>query len=120
MQESDQLRQFAERLKLIGDPIRLRIIRLLDSRELSVGEMTHVLDLPQPTVSRKLGELRRAGIVEYRKEAKKIYYTWTKDFRQTQLRQVVMTTQSPEFLNDLTTLEKYKSEMRGGSKFILR
>jgi ArsR family transcriptional regulator len=120
MQESDSLRQFAERLRMMGDPVRIRITKLLDNRELSVGEIATVLDLPQPTVSRKLGELRRAGVLRYRKDAKNIFYSWSKEFSQSQLRLVIMTTQTPEFLNDLTSLERLNTLKKGGSKYILR
>ena len=75
MQNSEQMLTLIERLKVMADPIRLRIIRILDSRELSVEDITNILDIPQPTVSRKLGELRRSGILNNRKSAKKIYYS---------------------------------------------
>lgn len=39
---------------LVGDPIRLRVIRLLEREELGVGEVARVLQLPQSTVSRHL------------------------------------------------------------------
>jgi len=42
---------------LVGDPIRLRVIRLLEREELGVGEVARVLQLPQSTVSRHLKAL---------------------------------------------------------------
>jgi ArsR family transcriptional regulator len=56
----------------LADPIRLRILRLLDGNELSVQELVTVLGLPQPTVSRHLGVLNRAGALRRRREG-----TWT-------------------------------------------
>ncbi len=120
MQDSDQISRFVEQLRVMADPIRLRIIRLLDSKELSVGSIIDVLELPQPTVSRKLGELRRAGILTNRKHAKNIYYSWSKEFAQSQLKVAVMTTQTPEFLRDLTAIERLKAKHKGGSRFILK
>jgi ArsR family transcriptional regulator len=38
-------------------------MRLLASEALSVGELTTILGLAQPTISKKLGELKRAGLV---------------------------------------------------------
>lgn len=43
-----------ERLAALGDMTRLRILRLLESHELSVGEVSQVVQLPQSTVSRHL------------------------------------------------------------------
>ncbi len=106
MQDSDQIRLLAEQLKIMGDPVRMRIVRLLTSRELSVGDITTVLDLPQPTVSRKLAELRRAGILEDRRKGKKIFYKWTTKFGQSELKGVVMAAKAREFTADLKSLEE--------------
>jgi len=51
----------AERLSALAEPIRLRILRLLEREELSVGEVAAVLQLPQSTVSRHLKVLAEAG-----------------------------------------------------------
>lgn len=48
------IRSVTERLADIGEPIRLRILRVLESEELSVGEVAQVVQLPQSTVSRHL------------------------------------------------------------------
>lgn len=42
------------RLSALNDPVRLRILRLLEREELSVGELSRALQLPQSTVSRHL------------------------------------------------------------------
>lgn len=105
MQDSDQIRNLAEQLKIMGDPVRMRIVRLLASKELSVGDITKVLDLPQPTVSRKLAELRRSGILEDRRKGKKIFYKWTTKFSQSELKAVAMAAKAREFTSDLKSLE---------------
>ncbi|MBC8277506.1 MAG: winged helix-turn-helix transcriptional regulator [FCB group bacterium] len=105
MQDSDQIRHLAEQLKIMGDPVRMRIVRLLASKELSVGDITKVLDLPQPTVSRKLAELRRSGILEDRRKGKKIFYKWTTKFSQSELKGVAMAAKAREFTADLKSLE---------------
>lgn len=43
-----------ERLAALGELVRLRILRILESEELSVGEVAQVVQLPQSTVSRHL------------------------------------------------------------------
>lgn len=55
-----------ELFALLADRTRLRILALLASpvvtaRGVCVGDLVETLDLPQPTVSRHLGHLRRAG-----------------------------------------------------------
>jgi ArsR family transcriptional regulator, arsenate/arsenite/antimonite-responsive transcriptional repressor len=51
-----------------ADPTRLRILNVLAAGELCVGDIVDVLRLPQPTVSRHLGYLRRTGLVEVTRE----------------------------------------------------
>ena len=50
-------------LRLLGDPTRLRLLRLLSAESLNVSELTGVLGLAQSGVSRHLGLLRDAGLV---------------------------------------------------------
>ncbi len=52
----------------LADPTRLRILTLLRSMELSVGELAQVLGQSQPRVSRHLKILDDVGLVERRKE----------------------------------------------------
>ena len=55
--------------RLLGDDARLRILRLLDAERLNVGELTSILGIAQSGVSRHLGLLKDAGLVEERREA---------------------------------------------------
>lgn len=48
---------------ILGDPARLRLLRLLEREELGVGELAKVTQLPQSTVSRHLKVLAEAGWV---------------------------------------------------------
>ena len=50
-------------LRLLGDPVRLRLLRVLSREALNVSELTAVLGLAQSGVSRHLGLLRQAGLV---------------------------------------------------------
>src|SRR3990170_4022936 len=56
-------------LKALADDTRLRIFALLTKAELCVCEIEDVLDLPQSLVSNHLAVLRRAGLVERRRDA---------------------------------------------------
>jgi len=55
-------------LAALSDPTRLRLLRVLDANELSVGELGKALQLPQSTVSRHLKVLLDAGWVARRSE----------------------------------------------------
>ena len=57
----------------LADPSRLRIVALLRSMELSVGELAQVLGQSQPRVSRHVRILADAGLVERRKEGSWVF-----------------------------------------------
>lgn len=60
--------------RAFSDRTRLRILRLLEDGELCVGDLVSILDVPQPTASRHLAYLRRAGLVVVRKDGLWMYY----------------------------------------------
>lgn len=60
-------------LRLLGDTVRLRLLRVLSSEPLNVSELTSVLGIAQSGVSRHLGLLREAGLVV---EDRTGGYTW--------------------------------------------
>jgi SAM-dependent methyltransferase len=60
--------------RLLGDEARLRILRLLDAERLNVSELTSILGIAQSGVSRHLGLLKDAGLVEERKDAGFTYF----------------------------------------------
>jgi ArsR family transcriptional regulator len=49
--------------RALSDPTRLRIVHLLRDGPLCVGDLVTVLAVPQPTASRHLAYLRRAGLL---------------------------------------------------------
>jgi ArsR family transcriptional regulator len=57
-----------EIFRALADPTRLRVITLLRTMELSVGELAQVLGQSQPRVSRHVKILVDAGLVDRRKE----------------------------------------------------
>lgn len=61
-------------LATLSDLARLRILRLLDREELSVGELSRALQLPQSTVSRHLKVLNDAGWIVKRVEGTASFY----------------------------------------------
>jgi SAM-dependent methyltransferase len=55
--------------RLLGDEARLRILRLVHAERLNVSELTAILGMAQSGVSRHLGLLKDAGLVEERRDA---------------------------------------------------
>jgi ubiquinone/menaquinone biosynthesis C-methylase UbiE/DNA-binding transcriptional ArsR family regulator len=73
-----------ELLRTMADPIRLRLVRLLESQStngggagggLSVGELGEILKLPQSTVSRHLKTLADAHLADARRDGTSTLYT---------------------------------------------
>lgn len=64
----------AERLRILADPTRLRILNLLREGEVSVLEIAGEVRASQPNVSRHLALLLRAGIVAKRQEGRHVHY----------------------------------------------
>jgi ArsR family transcriptional regulator len=60
--------------KALADPTRVRILGLLGAGEICVCHIYESLRLPQPLVSRHLAYLRRAGLVDTRKDGLWVYY----------------------------------------------
>jgi len=68
------VRKFITVAKAIADSTRVRILKMLESGELCVCEITERLELAQSTVSKHLAVLRQAGLVEDRKQGLWVYY----------------------------------------------
>jgi ArsR family transcriptional regulator len=66
--ESAREAGLAQYLRLLGDDTRLRIFTLLTKAELCVCEIEENLGLSQSLVSNHLAALRRAGLVESRRD----------------------------------------------------
>jgi len=61
--------------RAFSDRTRLRILHLLQNGELCVCDLVNVLGVPQPTASRHLAYLRKAGLVKARRQGSWSYYT---------------------------------------------
>ncbi len=60
--------------RAFAEPVRRRTLRLLTERALCVCDIVDALRLPQPTVSRHLGALQKAGLVDVRRSGKWRHY----------------------------------------------
>jgi len=61
-------------LRALSDPTRLRIVGLLEKEELSVNELQEITRMGQSRISTHLGLLQDAGLVQSRREGKRIFY----------------------------------------------
>lgn len=64
----------AETLKVLGHPIRLKIIAGLMSESCNVKKIWECLELPQATVSQHLALLKNKGIIEGRRDGVEVFY----------------------------------------------
>lgn len=64
----------ARRFRVIGEPMRIRILERLREDEASVQELTRALESSQQNVSKHLGVLLEAGIVSRRKQGTSALY----------------------------------------------
>jgi len=62
-------------LHLLGDETRVRLLALVEREELTVAELTSILELSQSRVSTHLGHLKQAGLVSDRKAGVASFYT---------------------------------------------
>jgi len=72
--QSLDVRPLSRLFKALGDETRLRIVALLTHGEFCVCHVEVALGLQQANVSRHLGVLRNAGIVETRRDGNWVYY----------------------------------------------
>lgn len=66
--------QTVEALRAAGEPTRLRILSLLAGEELSVMELSGVLEQSQPRVSRHLKLMADAGLIERFPDGARVFY----------------------------------------------
>ncbi len=59
----------------LSDPTRLRLLNLMDGREVCVCYFVEILKQSQPKISRHLAYLRNAGIVSARRQGKWMHYS---------------------------------------------
>lgn len=68
------MKEFIKVMKALSDPNRVRIVKLLQLKELCVCELQELLGLAQSTVSKHLKQLDDAGIIHQRREGAWVIY----------------------------------------------
>lgn len=74
MERSPKIYDLALFFAALSDQTRLRLLNLMNGREVCVCYFVEILGQGQPKISRHLAYLRRAGIVEARREGKWMHY----------------------------------------------
>ena len=64
----------AHRFRLLGEPMRLRILQVLEAGEQPVHEIVTALGATQPNVSKHLHALCQGGLISRRRQGLSIYY----------------------------------------------
>lgn len=64
----------AEFFRILGHPVRVRILELLKDGERTVGDLQQELQMDSSGTSQHLGILRKHGVLEGRREGTSVYY----------------------------------------------
>ena len=75
MMSLEALQLVAARFKVLSDPMRLRILHLLEGEETSVSALTEAVESTQPNVSKHLKTMQDAGLLARRQEGNTVYYS---------------------------------------------
>ncbi|MFG3364672.1 ArsR/SmtB family transcription factor [Streptomyces sp. NPDC090032] len=75
--DDEQAVELARVFKALGDPVRLRLLSMIATREggeICVCDLTPAFDLSQPTISHHLKLLRQAGLIDCERRGTWVYY----------------------------------------------
>lgn len=95
----------AERFRVLGDPVRLRLLQALEPGEKSVADLVEETGAGQANVSKHLQLMLRAGVVQRRREGLFVYYS-IRDARVFQLCDVVCGSLAEHFAKELAELPR--------------
>ena len=73
------LELIAERFRLLGDPVRLRLLQTLEAGEMSVADLVVATGAAQASVSKHLQLLLRGGLVHRRRQGMFVFYSVADD-----------------------------------------
>jgi len=69
------MRELTDVFKLLTDEHRVRILMLLDKKELSVCQLMGIISISQPLISRNLSLLYKGGFLQERRDGKLRFYS---------------------------------------------
>ena len=70
----DLVELIARRFRVLGEPMRIRLIDRLRDGEATVGELSEALSASQQNVSKHLAVLTDSGVLGRRKDGNFVYY----------------------------------------------
>ncbi len=71
------MRRAADLLRVIGHPVRLKLIELLVQRPHTVGDLARLVDRQPHAVSQHLSLMAGRGLLDRRREGRRVYYRVT-------------------------------------------
>ena len=71
----EQLQAVARLFEVLAEPTRLDILQNLKQKSLSVNEIVSATDCKQANVSKQLGILHDAGLLDRRREGNQVFYS---------------------------------------------
>lgn len=107
-----------QRVKVLGDLTRLRLLALCRHGECSVSELTTVVGQSQPRISQQLKLLCEAGILRRFRDGKRVFYRVpTAAKRDQHLRPFLdlVPERDPEFVEDLRRLRELRGQRIGAN-----
>ena len=109
------MEQFVKVFKALGEPTRLKILRLLAVRPMYVCELEAVLKISQPRISQHLRVLKEASVLKESKEAQKTFYIINWEFMSNVLKDFdaflkVDIKELPDFQEESSRIEQLDSD----------
>lgn len=106
---------FVKLCKALGEPTRLKILRLLAVRPMYVCELNVVLDMSQPRISQHLRVLKEAGLLGETREAQRIFYSLDVEGLEKRLGELMLFFKTelnnlPDFLEEVNRLDGLEND----------
>ncbi len=100
------MEQLTSLFKVLSDETRIRIINVLAKQDLCVCELTDILDLSQPKISKHMAKIRSAKLVTTKRNEQYIYYSLNKDNKNLMnIIDTVLLNEQTQLQKDITILE---------------
>jgi len=99
------LNNYVKIFKALGEPTRLKILKLLSVRPMFVCELESVLQMSQPRISQHLRTMKEAGLVTEKKDAQRTFYSLQMDYLDQSFNDLITF-----FHTDLADLPQFKEE----------
>jgi DNA-binding transcriptional ArsR family regulator len=109
------LEMVAQRFRVLGDPLRLRLLNALSERERSVTDLVQETGASQANVSKHLAVLLQEGLIDRRKDGLFVFYACS-DLKVFQICDVVCGSLRERLTRDLSQLRGGRRPRRGSGK----